>query len=218
MNDLSDDTSVLVRIHLADGSTECFIEAVSSKAQTTSRSIEPARLFAQSRLVIAGAHSKFVFVPSEITRIDFIQKDYVACKFPEGYSDIVELCEPDFRNRAHLDEPEKMPRRAQSTPVGDLIVSFLKLRFKGGLQIFLMTERSARLPVENQSFMRLLLSRNPFPMRLRSDGVAFLNLANLLGYTVYPGSPQVPSDSWVAEPTSCKPLDCVNPLQTLNEQ
>ena len=209
---------MLIRIDLADASTECFVRQDLSDAQTIVQSINPALLFAQPRLVIASIHSKSVFVPSEINRVDFVRQDYISCKFPEGYSDIVELCEPDFRNRAHLDEPEKMPRRAQSTPVGDLIVSFLKLRFKGGLQIFLMTERSARLPVENQSFMRLLLSRNPFPMRLRSGGVAFLNLANLLGYTVYPGSPQVPSDSWVAEPTSCKPLDCVNPLQTLNEQ
>jgi hypothetical protein len=217
MNDVSHDASVLVRIHLADGSLESFVRDDPAQAHPTLQGFDPARLFAQPRLVIAGTHSKSVFVPSEITRIDFIGSDLRSCKFPEGYSDIVELCEAEFRNLAHLDDPGRMSKRERSTSEGDLMVSFLKLQFKSGLRVFLMTERSARLPSENQPFMRLLLSRNPFAMRLRSGGVAFLNLANLLGYTVYPGSPQVPSDSWIAEPTSCKPLDCVNRSQTLNE-
>jgi hypothetical protein len=217
MNVSPHDKPLLVRIHLTDSSIECFIRADSSNAQATFQSIDPARLFGQSRLIVAGRLSKSVFIPSEINRIDFAWKGYVSCKLPEGYSDIVELCESDFRKRAHLEEPEKMPEREQAIVVGDLIVSFLKLRFMGGLQVFLMTERSARLPVENQAFMRLLLSRNHFPMRLRSGGVAYLNLANLLSYTVYPGSPQAPSDSWIAEPTSCNPLDCVDSLQIPND-
>jgi hypothetical protein len=213
MNDLSNDTSVLIRIHLTDGPTECFIREALSNGNATFQSIDPPRLFAQPRLVIAAKHSKSVFVPSEITRIDFLSKDYISYNLPEGYSDIVELCELDFRNQARLEEPEQMPERERATPVGDLIVSFLKLRFMGGLQVFLMTERSARHPVENQAFMRLLLSKNPFPMRLRSGGFAFLNLAKLSSYTVYPGSPEAPSDSWIAEPTSRNPHDCVDPLQ-----
>jgi len=217
MSSFSHDTSVLIRIDLADASTECFVRQDLSDAQTIVQSINPALLFAQPRLVIASIHSKSVFVPSEINRVDFVRQDYISCKFPEGYFDIVELCEVDLRNRAHLEEPDKMPRRAQSTPIGDLIVSFLKLRFKGGLQVFLMTECSARLPVENQSFIHLWLSRNPFPMRLHSGGFAFLNLANLSSYTVYPGTSQIPSDSWITEPTTCRNFDCLIPLQAVNE-
>ena len=107
MSSFSHDTSVLIRIDLADASTECFVRQDLSDAQTIVQSINPALLFAQPRLVIASIHSKSVFVPSEINRVDFVRQDYISCKFPEGYSDIVELCEPDFRNRAHLDEPER---------------------------------------------------------------------------------------------------------------
>jgi hypothetical protein len=133
-------------------------------------------------------------------RIDFIRKDRACWGFPEGYADVVELSEADFRKHAHLDEPALMPKREQPTPAGNLLVSFLKLQFRSGSPIFLMTEFSVKLPAENQSFMRFLLSKTGFHMRLSSGGVALVNLANLVSYTVYPGVAQIPGNSWLAEP------------------
>jgi hypothetical protein len=63
-----------------------------------------------------------------------------------------------------------------------------------------MIEFSIKLPIENQSFMRFLLSKTGFHMRLRGGGVGVVNLGQLIGYTVYPGVAQVPADSWTAEP------------------
>src|SRR6185369_16005357 len=103
-----------------------------------------------------------------------------------------------------LDHPEQMPERTQPTPVGDLLVSFLKLHMAGGEPLFLMVEASARLPIENHSFMQFLLSKGGFHMRLRGGGIGVVNLGNLLGYTVYPGVSQIPADSWLAEPVSAK--------------
>jgi hypothetical protein len=191
---------MIVRIHLADGSTESFIQSDEAIAKRIWDSIDPVRLFAQQRLVIAGTHSKSVFVGSEIVRIDFVQQFCPCWQFPEGYSDVVELSETDFRRHAHIDQPELMSRREQTTAVGDLLVSFLKLQFKSGQPIFLMSEFSVKLPAENQSFMRFLLSKTGFHMRLGGGGVGVVNLAQLVGYTVYPGVAQVPSDSWPAEP------------------
>src|SRR5262249_8071651 len=163
------------------------------------------RLFASSRLVIAGTHSKSVFVCSEIVRIDFVQQTFGCWEFPGGYADVVELTEADFREHAHLDRPDLMSRREQRTPVGDLLVSFLKLQFRGCPPIFLMAEFPVKLPAENQSFMRFLLSKTAFHMRLRGGGIAVVNLANLTGYTVFPGVAQIPVDSWIAERISDTP-------------
>ena len=193
---------MIVRIHLADGSTESFTQTDEATARRIWQSIDPVRLFGQQRLVIAGTHSKSVFVGSEIARIDFVQQFCPCWRFPEGYSDVVELSEAEFRKLAHLDEPALMPKREQCTPVGDLLVSFSKLQFKSRAPIFLMTEFSVKLPAENQSFMRFLLSRTGFHMRIRGGGVGVVNLAQLAGYTAYPGVAQVPSDAWPAEPTT----------------
>jgi hypothetical protein len=162
--------------------------------------IEPARLFASPRFVLAGAHFKSVFVSAQVLRVDFLQKTYQCWQFPGGYADIVELSEEEFKKHAHLDQPKQMAKREQPTPVGDLLVSFLKLHMAGGRPIFLMAEFPAKLPAENQSFMQFLLSKGGFHMRLREGGIGVVNLALLTGYTVYPGVAQVPIDTWLVEP------------------
>jgi hypothetical protein len=189
----------IVRVHLTDGSVESFA-ADEAQAQKIWEGIEPVRLFTSPRLVLAGEHSKSVFVSAHVLRVDFLQKTYECWQFPGGYSDVVELSEPEFRKHAHLDEPRRMPKREQPTPVGDLLVSFLKLHMVGGKAFFFMAEFPIKLPAENQSFMQFLLSKGGFHMRMREGGIGVVNLALLAGYTAYPGVAQVPIDTWIAEP------------------
>ena len=91
---------MIVRVHLAGGSVESFVQADEATARNTWNGLDPVRLFAQPRLVIAGTHSKSVFVGSEIVRIDFVQQFCPCWEFPQGYSDIVELSEAEFWNLA----------------------------------------------------------------------------------------------------------------------
>jgi hypothetical protein len=149
----------VIRVHLTDGSVASFAQTDEAEAQKLWDKIEPSHLFAQSRLVVAGEHSKSVFVTAHILRVDFIQETYECWEFPGGYSDVVELSEDDFKKYAHLDRPELMAKREQPTPVGDLLVSFLKLHMAGAKPLFLMIEFPVKLPAENQSFMQFLLSK-----------------------------------------------------------
>jgi hypothetical protein len=198
-------TGMIVRIHLEDGSVESFVQTDEPTAKKIWDAIDPVRLFGQQRVVIAGDYSKSVYVGSAIVRIDFVQHFCPCWQFPEGYADVVEISEAEFQKRTHLDHPEQMPKREQCTPVGDLLVSFLKLQFRNSAPLFLMAEFSVKLPAENQSFMRFLLSKTGFHMRLRGGGVGVVNLAQLAGYTVYPGVAQVPVDTWPAEPVTGRP-------------
>jgi hypothetical protein len=194
----------LIRVHLTDGTVESFEPASEAEAKRVWDSVEPARLFAQPRLVLAGEHFKSVYVCAQVVRVDFVQDTYDCWKFPAGYSDIVELSEAEFRKNARLDHPDKMARRKQHIPVGDMLVSFLKLHFAGGKPLFLMTEFPVKLPAENQSFMQFLLSKTGFHLRLRGGGYGVVNLANLLGYTAFPGVAEIPADTWLAERVSNK--------------
>jgi hypothetical protein len=97
-----------------------------------------------------------------------------------------------------LDDPSRLERRAQPRQVGDLLVSFLHLRMRGGSHIYLMNETLIKLPVDNLSFMQRLLSGGSYGIRLQGGGQGFLNLSNLLGYSVYPGVPEIPNDTWMA--------------------
>ena len=197
--------AMIVRIHLESGSVQTFVQNDEATARKTWDAIDPVRVFTLPRVVIASDYSKSVFVGPAITRIDFIQHFCPCWRFPQGYSDIVELSEAHFRKNVHLNEPELMLKREQGTPVGDLLVSFLKLEFRHGTPLYLMMEASMKLPADNLSFMRFLLSKTGFHMRLRGGGVGVVNLAQLTCYTVYPGVPQLPSDTWPAEPTFTTP-------------
>jgi hypothetical protein len=189
-----------IRIHLTDGSVHSFVQNDAAAAQKLWDELDPARLFTRQRIVIGSEHSKSVFVCSEITRVDFLQDSFQCWEFPGGYSDIVEISDEELRQHAHLDQPALMVKREQPAPVGDLLVSFTKLHMRGGRPLFVMIEFPVKLPAESQSFMQFMLSKGSVHMRLRGGGIGVLNLANLAGYTVYPGVAQIPADSWMAEP------------------
>ena len=192
--------NLTIRFHLTDGSVQTFVQTDSVAARKLWEDIDPGRLFARPRIVIGSEHSKTVFVSGEIVRVDFVQNSFQCWKFPGGYSDIVELSEEEFGKHAHLDAPALMAKRDQPTPVGDLLVSFVRLNMRGGHPLFVMIEIPVKLPAESQSFMHFMLSKGSVHMRLRGGGIGVLNLANLAGYTVYPGVAQIPADSWLAEP------------------
>src|SRR6266581_1074101 len=146
-------SALTIRFHLTDGSVHSFVQNDAAAAQKLWHALDPARLFARQRIVIGSEHSKAVFVSAEIIRIDFVGDDFDCWKFPGGYSDIVELSEEEFREHAHLDQPAQMTRREQPTPVGDLLVSFVKLQMRGAHPLFAMIEAPVKLPAESQSFM-----------------------------------------------------------------
>ena len=194
-----------IRFHLTDGSVHSFVQTDDAAARKLWEGIDPARLFARPRIVIGSEHSKAVFVSAETVRVDFLHHSFQCWQFPGGYSDIVELCEEEFRKHAHLDQPALMVKRDQPTPAGDLLVSFVKLHMRGGAPQFVMVEAPAKLPAESQSFMQFMLSKAAVHMRLRGGGIGVLNLANLAAYSVYPGVAQIPADAWLAEPVLQSP-------------
>ena len=193
-----------IRFHLTDGSIHSFVLTDDAAARKLWEGVDPARLFARPRIVVGSEHSKAVFVSAETVRVDFLHQSFQCWEFPGGYSDIVELSEEEFRKHARLDQPSQMTKREQPTPVGDLLVSFVKLQMRGSGPLFVMIEVPVKLPAESQSFMQFMLSKAAVHMRLRGGGTGVLNLANLAAYTVYPGVAQIPADSWLAEPIPTK--------------
>src|SRR5258707_5126473 len=137
-----------IRFHLTDGSVRSFVQSDKAVSRKIWEGVEPARLFALPRIIIGSEHSKAVFVSAEVIRVDFVHDSFECWQFPGGYSDIVELSEQQFREHARLDQPALMTKRAQPTPVGDLLVSFVKLHMRGGHPQFVMVEFPVKLQVE----------------------------------------------------------------------
>ena len=184
-----------VRFCFVDGSEETF--TVNGEDNTERMlHMDPIRLFKHSRIVVADDYSKSVFVCAHINRVDFIYDGDGFARIPPDHADLIELTDAEFRAHVPLENVRQMERRTQRRHVGDLIVSFLEVRMSGGSRIYLMNEAVVKLPVDSQSFMQRFLSGDGLPVRLRGGGHAVINLSNLIGYSVYPGVPEVSSDTW----------------------
>ena len=194
-----------IRFQFVDGSVANFFQSDPEIAENIWSRINVAHLFTRPRIVVADDYSKSIFLASQINRIDFVFEGSDFSKIPNDHAELVELSEEDFRERVPLDDLARLERRMQPRRVGDLLVSFLHLRMRGGSHVYLMNETLIKLPVDNHSFMHRLLSGGSYSIRLQGGGQGFLNLSNLLGYTVYPGVPEIPSDSWMAVSSGLAP-------------
>lgn len=192
-----------IRIHFTDGSHETFVQPNVDMAESILQQINPSHLFTQSRIVVADDYSKSVFVCAHINRIDFAHDGDGFSHIPDDHADLVELTEAEFHRHVPLNNPSRLEKRAQHRRVGDLQVSFHNLRMRGGSHVYLMKETLVKLPAESQSYMQRWLSKGALAVRLPGGGQSYLNLANLIGYSVYPGVPEIPSDAWMAQ-TACE--------------
>ena len=189
-----------IHFQFVDGTEESFTQSNAEAAEGILQQTNPFHLFTQSRIVLADDYSKSVFVCAQINRVDFFFKGDSFSQIPGDHADLVEINEAMFRQHVPLDNPSRLEKRAQHRPVGDLLVSFHNLRMRGGSHVYLMKETLVKLPAESQSYMQRYLSKNTLGIRLPCGGKSFLNLANLIGYSVYPGVPEVPSDTWMVQP------------------
>lgn len=188
-----------IRIHFTDGSTETFVQPEVEMAENILRQITPAHLFAPSRIVVADDYSKSAFVCSEINRVDFVYDGDGFSYLPYDHADLVEITGEVFNQHVPVNDPSRMDKRVQYRQVGDLFVSFHNLKMRGGSRVYLVEEKLVKLPAESQSYMQRYLSKGALAVRLPGGGLSVLNLANLMGYSVYPGVPEIPSDSWMAQ-------------------
>ena len=205
MSEYSEARPLEIRFQFVDGSVANFLQPDPEIAESIWGRINVAHPFTRPRIVVADDYSKSVFVCSQINRIDFVFEGSDLSQIPKDHTELVELSEREFWARVPVEEPQRLDKRVQPRRAGDLLVSFLHLRMRGGIHVYLMKEALIRLPVENYSFMQRFLSGGSYSIRLRSGGHGFLNLANLVGYTVYPGVPEIPNDAWMAVSSDLAP-------------
>jgi len=188
-----------IRFQFVDGSSKTFVQPDAEAAELIRHRADSSSLFNQSRIVVADDYSKSVFVCAQVNRVDLVFNGSGHSRIPPDHLDLVELTEAEFRQCVPMNDPDLLPRREHQREVGALRVSFLDVRMRGGSRVYLMNETVVKLPAESQSFMQRLLSKGTYGIRLREGGYGLLNLNNLIGYTVYPGVPELPADTWMAQ-------------------
>ena len=188
--------TVQIRVHGIDGSIRTFTQRFGSLVGQTLNWFQPTYIFAQKRIEIPDERSLTTFFSSQVTRIDLITEPRSNWSFPPDLVEAVELSERAFRALA---QPQQ-PRERQETPPSrdNAAMVFLDIAMAGGQHVFLAQEMAGRpAPQEMQRF-DTLLTTTCYSFRMCMGGVAVLNVANLVCFTIYPDPAQVSADGCAA--------------------
>lgn len=186
-----------IHIHKVDGSTMTFVQPDAGEARKILDGFQPTRIFDENRFVIADGHSITSLPVSKITRIDLVSEPLPELVFPAGIVDAVELTGKEFQ--ALVRNPLMREQWKQMSTQDDSLVTFMEVAMSDGEHVFLTTEMHVELQSEE------LWKTNGFPIagsslcfRMRTGGVAVLNLAHLTCLTFFPGPQHAPAGAWAA--------------------
>jgi len=191
-----------IRFHFVDGSKQTFIQPDAEAAEVIRQRADSSNLFNQSRIVLGDDYSKSVFVGAQINRVDLVFRGPGFSRIPVDYADLVELTETEFHQCVPTNAPALLQRRDRQLNVGDLMVSILHLRMKGGRHVYLRGKHWSNSPQRTSHSCNVSFPKERTAYAFAGGGYGLLNLQNLIGYTVYPGVPELPADTWMAQPNT----------------
>ncbi|HLX68089.1 MAG TPA: hypothetical protein VKV04_00540 [Verrucomicrobiae bacterium] len=185
-----------IRVHQLDGSLTTFTQSDSGRIKQLLDGFQPAQIFRREKIVLADRNSHTTFSAAQVTRIDLDPGEQALLVFPTGLVEAVELTSVEFE--ALIRNPVMREQWTLPGARDESVVAFLDVQMADGRSVLLTSEvnwePSAGLPDLNTS----CLSGSGLCFRMRTGGIAALNLANLTRLTLYPGPLEMPADAWHA--------------------
>ncbi len=186
-----------INIHKTDAAITTFFQNDANEVDKILDEFEPAQIFDRDQFVITDRNSITSIPASKITRIDLISEKVPRLVFPVGIVDAVELTATEFK--ALTRNPEIQEQWKQTSTQDDSLVTFLDLELADGQRIFLTTEMHVELQSEELwKQMGYPLNGSSLCFRMRTGGVAVLNLTNLTRFTFFPKPVHSFADAWHA--------------------
>lgn len=183
-----------IRIHKLDGSVLTFFQDNVEIARQILDAFDPMQLFSRRNIVLADSRSHTSLPVSQITRMDLDSEQHSNLIFESGLVEAVELTRDEFNGLV-----QNLAARDQWTSLGKedaFVVAFLNVEMADGQCVLLTMEVDAESPQGLSELRDFLLNRPGLCFRMKSGGVAVLNLANLARLTFFPGTAQPPPDAW----------------------
>ena len=202
-----------VRVHKLDRSISTFVQEDFGKSKQILEDFRPMDLFNEQKIVLADRNSHTTIPVCQITRVDLDSGQHSHLLFPTGLVEAVELSKIEFETLI-----QNVTIRDQWKHLGEqdaFVVTFLNIEMADGQSVLLTMEVDAKSPQGLSELRDYLLSRSGLCFRMRSGGVAVLNLANLARLTFFPGTLQPPAEAWnvrlLETEQSTKPADSPSP-------
>ncbi|HTQ51280.1 MAG TPA: hypothetical protein VMJ12_11250 [Candidatus Acidoferrales bacterium] len=188
---------LFIHMHKVNGSSETFIQNEESLIKHVLREFQSDSIFHQDQIVIAGRHSATCLPTRQLVRTDLVSEQLSDWNFPPGMVHAVELTETEFR--ALLQNPELREQRNHVSPQDASVIVFFEVEMTGQSPLFLVREMAGEQFGDGRHVITDLLSTRSLCFRMRSGGVAALNLCHLMRVTLFPGLHPAPNEAWPAE-------------------
>lgn len=183
-----------VHIHKVDGSVTTFVQNDASKVKKLLDGFQPARIFDRDKITFTDKNSITSLPLSKITRIDLESEQHSHLLFPVGVVDAVELTGTEFE--LLIRNPVMYEQWNQIGTPDAALVTFLDVEMADGQCLFFMVEMQVELQSELWKTKGFPLSGSGLCFRMRTGGVAVLNLAQLTRLTFFPKPLHVLADTW----------------------
>lgn len=192
-----------IRIHKLDGSTATFVQRDAGEVKKLLDEFQPAQIFNRDRIAFTDINSITSLPVSKITRIDLESEQHSHLLFPVGMVDAVELTGTEFQTL--IRSPVMREQWDQISVPGASLVTFLDVEMADGQCLFLTVEMQVERQSELWNTRGFPLSGSGFCFRMRTGGVAVLNLAHLMCLTFFPKPLHPPADHWHARQSHSPP-------------
>lgn len=186
-----------IQIHLHDGRVMTYQQDDADVAAKILAGVQPAKLFAERQLLIAGAYSLSGFTSDSVVRVDFIIDELPKWPFPHGLTDAVEIPKEEF-NRHYVPEDDESLKREKEWKEGEEVHSYGEFELNSGKSVFAEFESVRRGGIEQRQTAHNFLTGSGFHIRRRDRGVMILNPVNIARWTIFPGPPTTPKNAWPA--------------------
>jgi len=186
-------SSLEIHLHLTNGHVVKFGAHNAEEAESILNHVQPAKVFAQRHLIIAGSYTMTAFPTEMIGRIDLVMEGYPGWPFQFTATDLAEITEEEFHQRYRPDEYGPS-RTEQEVAPGQPIVTFGAAELTNGECIYSEVHMSAlqRTGLDVGLFIQQLLSAPYLLLRRRGGGAVLVNPRNIARVTFFPGPPQTP--------------------------
>ncbi|HTY87479.1 MAG TPA: hypothetical protein VMB80_08445 [Candidatus Acidoferrum sp.] len=189
-----------IRLYATDGSVERFRQNEAIPVKRKLNEFQPDQVFTRQKIIIVGRDSLTSVPTRQVVRLDLVSNPPERWIFPSEIADTVELTGAEFQ-ALHQNLERGDPRRPAQGLEG-AVASLLEVEMAGQQPLFLALETAPEPPLDRPEAILCPLYPLTLPglcFRLRTGGVAALNLFHLMRFTLYPAPPQTPIGAWPAQ-------------------
>lgn len=187
-----------IHIHKVNGSTTTFVQDDAGETRKIFDGFQPTQIFNRDIIAFTDKNSITSLPVSQITRIDLISEQLPNLNFPVGMVEAMELSWTEFQ--ALIRSPVMLEQWRLKKTQDLCLVTLLDVEMTDGQCLyFTMETRVEVLRSEFWNTRNFILTGTGLCFRMRTGGVAVLNLAHLTRLTFFPNPVPSPTGVWHAD-------------------